>query len=255
VFEFFLLILTDFLLNLYFKVKRDREISSQPNSPSTSSPMYKKQMTVSAKTILNSPQKAPQSPLCSPRKVDTRTRSQIMLEEIVGKKTGVRNLSKEMLKKQLEKSGKLNELKSKIGEIKDIDARLKAIREKSPKKSTINLKVRPAPTPLDADAPCYVKYRHLADEGVMDKMRLPSHYQLLAEQFETTDSQTATLYNRGLFFDFENQVLSNLAIVYMDKTTKIWPFSKTRCLYMDKRTLYKCIEGEKFTNNDRYNVA
>lgn len=189
------------------QVKRDRQANSQPNSPSTASPMYKKRImfpdeAIPSKELLNSPQRGP-TPLGSPRKVETRTRSQIMLEEILGKKIDSKKLSKEVLKKQLEKSGKLNEIKAKLSECKDLDARLKAIREKSPKKSTLNLKVKPEPTPLDVDAPCYVKYRHLAEAGAMDKMRLPSHYDLLASQFETTDSQTATLYNRGEACVFE----------------------------------------------------
>ena len=57
--------------------------------------------------------------------------------------------------------------------------------------------MRPAPTPLAADAPCYVKYRALAEAGVLDKCGLPSHYKTLLSQFETTDSQVATLHNRG----------------------------------------------------------
>jgi len=38
------------------------------------------------------------------------------------------------------------------------------------KKSPTN---RPSPTPLDVDAPCYVKYRHLVEPAAMEKIRLP----------------------------------------------------------------------------------
>ena len=55
----------------------------------------------------------------------------------------------------------------------------------------------PAPTALAPDAPCYVKYRHLADPEAMEKMKLPSHYELLYNQFETGDRTVSTLYNRG----------------------------------------------------------
>ena len=118
-----------FFLIEIFKVKRDRQVNSQPNSPSTASPHLKKRITedppMTSKELLNSPQR-PSAPPGSPRKVETRTRAQIMLEEIVGKKAAGKTLSKELLKKQLEKSGKLNEIKSKLAEVRDIDARLKA---------------------------------------------------------------------------------------------------------------------------------
>ena len=35
------------------------------------------------------------------------------------------------------------------------------------------------------------------EAGVLDKCGLPSHYKTLLSQFETTDSQVATLHNRG----------------------------------------------------------
>ena len=46
----------------------------------------------------------------------------------------------------------------------------------------------------------------------------------------------------------------------MEKTTEIWPFSKTVVVYMDKTTLYNCIEGwggidENLTNKDLNNVG
>ena len=97
------------------KIKRDRAQNSQPNSPSTASPHMKKlnfdtnEPQMLTKDVLLSPKKAPQSPLASPKKLETRTRAQIMLEGIVGKKG--KNLSKDLLKKQLEKSGKVNDLK------------------------------------------------------------------------------------------------------------------------------------------------
>ena len=66
----------------------------------------------STSEVLASPKKAPASPLASPKKLETRTRAQQMLEEIVGKKGG-KNLTKDVLRKQLEKSGKANDLKGK----------------------------------------------------------------------------------------------------------------------------------------------
>ena len=103
--------------------------------------MYKKRTAeqISSKGLLNSPQRGPIPGSPRKSKADTRSRAQIMLEEIVGKDS--KKLSKELLKKQLEKSGKLNEVKAKLAETKDLDARLKAIREKSPRKSTLQLKV------------------------------------------------------------------------------------------------------------------
>ena len=47
------------------------------------------------------------------------------------------------------------------------------------------------------DAHSYVKYRHLAESGVTEKMKLPAHYELLYNQFETGDRACSTLYNRG----------------------------------------------------------
>ena len=99
-------------------VKRERAVNSQPNSPSTASPSVKKRNLfntptkvdeLSAKEVFASPKKAPPSPLTSPTKLETRTRAQIMLEEIIGKKST--SMTKTMLKKQLEKSGKANALK------------------------------------------------------------------------------------------------------------------------------------------------
>lgn len=67
------------------------------------------QTEMTTKEVFSSPKKAPPSPLTSPKKLETRSRAQIMLEEIVGKKKAT--LSKDLLKKQLEKSGKANDLK------------------------------------------------------------------------------------------------------------------------------------------------
>ena len=67
---------------------------------------------MTTKEVFSSPKKAPPSPLTSPKKLETRSRAQIMLEEIVGKKKAT--LSKDLLKKQLEKSGKANDLKVKM---------------------------------------------------------------------------------------------------------------------------------------------
>ena len=67
---------------------------------------------MTTKEVFSSPKKAPPSPLTSPKKLETRSRAQIMLEEIVGKKKAT--LSKDLLKKQLEKSGKANDLKVKL---------------------------------------------------------------------------------------------------------------------------------------------
>ena len=87
---------------------------------------------------------------------------------------------------------------AKLAEVKKIDDELRQIGSPK-KKSTLarNERSGPAPTALAADAPCYVKYRHLADSGAMEKMKLPSHYELLYNQFETGDRTVSTLYNRG----------------------------------------------------------
>jgi len=184
-------------------VKRERAVNSQPNSPSTASPSVKKRNLfntptkvdeLSAKEVFASPKKAPPSPLTSPTKLETRTRAQIMLEEIIGKKST--SMTKTMLKKQLEKSGKANALKAKLNDLKKINDELRQIGSPK-KKSTIARAQGPTPTALAADAPCYVKYRHLAERGVMENMRLPAHYELLRQQYESNDQQVATLYNRG----------------------------------------------------------
>ena len=67
------------------QIKRSREVDSQPNSPSTSSPMCKKQIAprMSTKEVMSSSKKNP-SPRGSPRKVDGRSRAQIILEAAVG---------------------------------------------------------------------------------------------------------------------------------------------------------------------------
>ena len=80
--------------------------------------------------------------------------------------------------------------------MKKIDSELRQIGSPK-KKSTLARREGPKPTALAADAPCYVKYRHVAEKGVMDKMKLPASYDLLRSQFETGDQQVATLYNRG----------------------------------------------------------
>ena len=87
---------------------------------------------------------------------------------------------------------------AKLAEVKKIDDELRQIGSPK-KKSTLARKERsgPVPTALAADAPCYVKYRHLADADAMAKMKLPSHYELLYNQFETGDRTVSTLYNRG----------------------------------------------------------
>lgn len=182
-------------------VKRDRAQNSQPNSPSTASPHMKKRnlfderpppSPMSTKELLLSPKKPTASPLSSPKKVETKSRAEIMLERATGKK----NLSVDLLKKNLAKSGKLNDLKAKLSEVKKIDDELRQIGSPK-KKSSLARRTGPTATPLAADAPCYVKYRHLADSGVMDKMKLPSHYELLSNQYETGDRTISTLYNRG----------------------------------------------------------
>ena len=92
-------------------VKRGRAANSQPASPSAASPSIKKRnlfdspkRELTTKEVFNSPKKAPPSPLTSPKKLETRSRAQIMLEEIVGKKKAT--MTKDVLRKQLEKSGK-----------------------------------------------------------------------------------------------------------------------------------------------------
>lgn len=193
------------------QIKRGREVDSQPNSPSTASPMYKKQISqrLSAKEVMSSPQKmTPASPLASPRKIQTKSRAELMLGKAVGKETlsvGGKVFSKALLKKNLEKSGKLNDIKAQLRKIRTCDDKLLAISEGKlkPVKSTLRQKIRPQPTPLPAEAPCYLKYRHLAVSGVMEKMALPSSYELLARQFETNDTQCATLFNRGEALVFE----------------------------------------------------
>lgn len=184
-------------------VKRDRPQNSQPNSPSTASPHLKKRnlfdekpppSPMSTKELLLSPKKPTASPLSSPKKIEAKSRAALMLEKATGKK----NLSVDLLKKNLAKSGKLNDLKAKLAEVKKIDDELRQIGSPK-KKSTLaqNERSGPAPTALAADAPCYVKYRHLADPEAMEKMKLPSHYDLLYQQFETGDRTVSTLYNRG----------------------------------------------------------
>ena len=99
-------------------VKRDRPQNSQPNSPSTASPHLKKRnlfdekpppSPMSTKELLLSPKKPTASPLSSPKKIETKSRAELMLEKATGKK----NLSVDLLKKNLAKSGKLNDLKGK----------------------------------------------------------------------------------------------------------------------------------------------
>ena len=85
-----------------------------------------------------------------------------------------------------------------MAELKKIGDKLRQI--SSPKtKSTLARKERsdPAPTALAADVPCYVKYRHLVDSEAMEKMKLPSHYELLCNLYETADWTISKFYNRG----------------------------------------------------------
>ena len=86
----------------------------------------------------------------------------------------------------------------KLAEVKSIDDELRKI-ESPKKKSTLARLERAghAPTALAPDAHSYVKYRHLAESGVTEKMKLPAHYELLYNQFETGDRACSTLYNRG----------------------------------------------------------
>lgn len=83
-----------------------------------------------------------------------------------------------------------------MAELKKINDDLRQIGSPK-KKSTIARAQGPTPTALASDAPCYVKYRHLAEKGVMETMQLPAHYELLRQQFESNDQTVATLYNRG----------------------------------------------------------
>ena len=64
---------------------------------------------MSTKELLLSPKKPTASPLSSPKKIETKSRAELMLEKATGKK----NLSVDLLKKNLAKSGKLNDLKGK----------------------------------------------------------------------------------------------------------------------------------------------
>ena len=85
-----------------------------------------------------------------------------------------------------------------LSKIKKIGDELRQI--SSPKtKSAFPRKERsgPASTALAADTPCYVKYRHLVDSEAMEKMKLPSHYAILLNQFETVDRTVSIFYNRG----------------------------------------------------------
>ena len=205
-------------------VKRDRPQDLQPNSPSTASPQLKKRNLVdeilppspmSTKELLLSPEKATASALSSAKKIDTKSRAELTLEEATGKK----NLSVDLLKNKLAKSGKLDDIKlmikgkkcrpnvfakinilylAQLVNVKKIDDKLRQIGSPK-KKSTLARKEPsgPAPTALMADATCYIKYRHLADSEAMEKMKLPSHYELLWTQFETVDRLISTCYNRG----------------------------------------------------------
>ena len=198
-------------------VKRDRPQDLQPNSPSTASPKLKKRnlfdeippSPMSTKEHLLSPKNPTASPLSSPKKIETKSRAELILERATGKK----NLSVEHLKKNLAKSGKINDIKgknfvanvfakifylAKLADVRKVDDELSQIGSPK-KKSEFPRKERsgPAPTALAADAPCYVKYRHLVDSGAMEKMKLPSHYELLYNQFETVDRTVSMFYNRG----------------------------------------------------------
>ena len=95
------------------RVKRDRPQDLQPNSPS---PQLKKRnlfdeipSLMSTKELLLSPSNPTATPLSSPRKIERKPRAELMLEKATGKK----NLSVDLLKKNLAKSGKLNDLKGK----------------------------------------------------------------------------------------------------------------------------------------------
>ena len=189
------------------QIKRAREVDSQPNSPSTASPMYKKQLAprMSAKEVMSSPKK-PSSPRASPRKVDGRSRAERMLEAAGGDvKIGGKSISKELLKRQIEKSGKLNEIKERLKSIKTADDKLQAIRDGKMKAENLKIlrKERPKPTPTPENAPCYMRFRHLVEPGRMTKMTLPTSYEILAKQFEAGDNTCATMFNRGQAIVFE----------------------------------------------------
>ena len=84
-----------------------------------------------------------------------------------------------------------------MADLKKIDDELRQIGP--PKKKSMARKDHSAPesTSIAADTPCYVKYRHLVDSEAMEKMKLPSHYELLCNLFETSDWTVSKFYNRG----------------------------------------------------------
>ena len=129
-----------------------------------------------------------------------------MLEAAGGDvKIGGKSISKELLKRQIEKSGKLNEIKERLKSIKTADDKLQAIRDGKMKAENLKIlrKERPKPTPSPENAPCYMRFRHLVEPGRMTKMTLPTSYEILAKQFEAGDNTCATMFNRGQAIVFE----------------------------------------------------